>query len=482
MTGRDLVTEHWHEDHIGTEVPTSTLDHRNDERNDLRTSTATVSSTYPVWRAINASTMLGLERDAVQRATFDSVGAPPVFAYSESRFHMRSTALWLTESLGLPWQVDIAAAMERVTSSLFGPHAGKEWLPSLNASWSPSVNARGLSDLRFRAAYAEAAGASASVPITLGTYYPPFGPPSTPPPPKMERTKQLEFGAEARVGRLTSVSVTAFKDHSTRLWAIGPAQGFAPAAQVAAMTNAGVEAIVGTRLLDVHTVRWDGTFSLALLHNRVTSLPTPYGGTTRNRATLGQPLGGIFAQGYTYADANRDGIITASEVQLGNSTYAGPPLPTLEGAFQSALTLPRRILLTALVDYRHGNEAVDQTGRFRCSIPNCRDTQDPTAPLNRQAAAVASRLTNYSVAGYVSDGSFVKVREVALRWTLPATGRRFLGVDTDLTVAVRNLAMWTNYRGLDPEISYQPPDVLLRQDLLMVPVPRDLVIRLDVRR
>jgi hypothetical protein len=46
---------------------------------------------------------------------------------------------------------------------------------------------------------------------------------------------------------------------------------------------------------------------------------------------------------------------------------------------------------------------------------------------SRQAAAVAQRLSGAVGTGYVS------------------------------TAAGRNLAMWTKYRGLDPEISYQPP-------------------------
>ena len=481
MTGRDLVTERWHVDHIGSGVPTSTLDQRNDERNDLRTSAVTVSSAYPVWRTITASTALGFERDVLQRGTFDSIGTPPVFSYSETRLHVRSTAFCLTESFHLPWQIDAAASMERVTSSVFGEGSGKEWFPSMNVSWSPSFKGHGLSDLRLRAAFAEAPGTSASVPVSLGVFLPPSGPPSPQPPPRMERTKQLEVGAEATIGSLTSVSLTAFRDHATRLWALGTAQGFVSAAQVGAMTNTGLEAMVGARLLDVRAVRWDGTFSLALLRNRVTSLPAPYAGTILNRAVVGQPLGGIFVRSYTYADANHDGIIAASEVQLGSSTYAGPPLPTLESAFQSSLNLPGRIVVSALLDYRRGNQALDQTGKLRCAVQNCRESQDPTAPLDRQAAAVVGKLTSYQGAGFTSDASFMRLREIALRWTIPPTGRRFLGVDADVTLAGRNLAMWTNYRGLDPEVSYQPPDVLLRQDLLMVPLPRELVVRLDVR-
>jgi hypothetical protein len=36
-------------------------------------------------------------------------------------------------------------------------------------------------------------------------------------------------------------------------------------------------------------------------------------------------------------------------------------------------------------------------------------------------------------------------------------------------------------RGLDPEITYQAPDILLRQELLRMPIPREFVVRLDVR-
>ena len=37
-------------------------------------------------------------------------------------------------------------------------------------------------------------------------------------------------------------------------------------------------------------------------------------------------------------------------------------------------------------------------------------------------------------------------------------------------------------RGLDPEISYQDPGILPRQELADLPLPRELVVRLEVRR
>ncbi|HZI40764.1 MAG TPA: hypothetical protein VFD67_03655, partial [Gemmatimonadaceae bacterium] len=143
----------------------------------------------------------------------------------------------------------------------------------------------------------------------------------------------------------------------------------------------------------------------------------------------------------------------------------------------------RHVTLTALLDYRRGNQTWDRTGMLRCDFQNCRETQDPTAPLDLQAAAVASRLAGSfnSLAGFVSDASFMRVREIALTWRIPPAGRHYLGVDADVTFAGRNLAMWTNYRGLDPEINFQPPDVLLRQEFFRMPLPREFVVRLDIR-
>jgi hypothetical protein len=137
--------------------------------------------------------------------------------------------------------------------------------------------------------------------------------------------------------------------------------------------------------------------------------------------------------------------------------------------------------VSALLDYRQGNRALDLTSRIRCDFQICRESQDPTASLDRQAAAVASQLSGLYATGFSGDASFMRVREIAVRWRIPPAGARFFGVDADLTLAGRNLATWTTYRGLDPEVSYQPPDILPRQEFLTMPLPREFIVRLDIR-
>jgi hypothetical protein len=55
---------------------------------------------------------------------------------------------------------------------------------------------------------------------------------------------------------------------------------------------------------------------------------------------------------------------------------------------------------------------------------------------------------------WIEDGSFVKLREVSATYTLdPAPVRRVFRDGVDLTVSGRNLAVWTDYSGYDPEIN-----------------------------
>ena len=55
---------------------------------------------------------------------------------------------------------------------------------------------------------------------------------------------------------------------------------------------------------------------------------------------------------------------------------------------------------------------------------------------------------------YVYDGSFCRLKNMQLGYTLPQNLTRKIGVQKfRVFVAVENLATWTKYHGFDPEIS-----------------------------
>jgi len=87
---------------------------------------------------------------------------------------------------------------------------------------------------------------------------------------------------------------------------------------------------------------------------------------------------------------------------------------------------------------------------------------------------------NSNIDWFVEDASFVKLREVALRYRLEPTRFRFLSqtrVDrVVLGLIARNLYTWTNYTGFDPEIG----SVLNRIDSFDYPVYRTLTASVEI--
>jgi TonB-linked SusC/RagA family outer membrane protein len=79
----------------------------------------------------------------------------------------------------------------------------------------------------------------------------------------------------------------------------------------------------------------------------------------------------------------------------------------------------------------------------------------------------------------VDDGSFVKLREVALSYSL---GKTKLFNDLTISLSGRNLISWDDYKGYDPEVNAAGQSTLLRGvDFGTVPIPRTYRIGLAAR-
>jgi hypothetical protein len=194
----------------------------------------------------------------------------------------------------------------------------------------------------------------------------------------------------------------------------------------------------------------------------------------------GHPYGGYWGSTYSFVDVNQNGQVDSSEVLSdGVMRFIGSSTPTVTVGLRSRLGLPLGLALSAAVDYHGGYKLDDFNSDVRCRIMTCRAMQDPSAPLQEQAAAYAN--WRYGVDPYLQDASFAKLRELSLTWSVPSTWSRQLGAsDVAISIVGRNLATWTRYRGLDPEISASGAELLPRSDFAVRPIPRQLVVRLDL--
>jgi hypothetical protein len=95
------------------------------------------------------------------------------------------------------------------------------------------------------------------------------------------------------------------------------------------------------------------------------------------------------------------------------------------------------------------------------------------------------RLYNKGASPYIQDASFVKVREISLSYELPEQlvrtlfGGRVTGVRAE--VSGHNLARWTPYKGLDPEVSnFGIQNINRGQDVTPYPPSRSFFFTLSV--
>jgi hypothetical protein len=187
------------------------------------------------------------------------------------------------------------------------------------------------------------------------------------------------------------------------------------------------------------------------------------GGQTRQMA--GHPINEQWYRPLTYNDDNKDGVLQQSEVHVDSGMVSfGYRTPRDIISIQNGFDLfQRRIRLNAMFDYKGGASVLDGANNFQCNTGPfaCRDTEDPTAPFDRQAAAIAKTYgtviggTSFKTsAGYFVSNQFWKFRELSAVVQIPNAINRRLRAQTgsSIVVGARNLHTWApKWTGIDPE-------------------------------
>lgn len=313
-----------------------------------------------------------------------------------------------------------------------------------------------------------------------------------------EKVREGEVGFESSIfGDRLGLDFTYFNKQSrdaliSRTLPSGAGTAAAQLTNIGRVENKGIELQATLGLLRMEKFGWDATLNYATVHNKLIDLgkdllgndikPIIFGlGGASQRHTEGRPLGAYYQETYTYADANNDGIIDYNEVTIGDTAYLGNPLPTRTWSLNSTMTFFKNLRLSTLIDAQRGFKQYNSTEEFRCgTVFNCPSLYVAGTPLWLQARAIAN-INFGTAAGYIEDGSYVKLREIALTWDVPTQFASRLGMTrgVSLTLAGRNLHTWTNYTGLDPEINFTTANFSQAEFLSQPPVKR-YVARLNI--
>ena len=140
---------------------------------------------------------------------------------------------------------------------------------------------------------------------------------------------------------------------------------------------------------------------------------------------------------------------SAPRVFLGNS------VPTTEGSLTLGLTLFRNFRINNFIDYRGGYKKLDGNYRVRCgAFVLCRELWYPDEVQDKALLGAVQAGTAYTH-HLIHDASFTRWRELSLTYTLPSRLTALAGSTRGtITVAGRNLALWTDFPGIEPEASF----------------------------
>jgi hypothetical protein len=205
----------------------------------------------------------------------------------------------------------------------------------------------------------------------------------------------------------------------------------------------------------------------------------------QQRHAEGYSAGAFFQREISWNDADGNGLLTNDEVTLADdATFMGVALPKWNRTVFADLRILDWITISTLFEGRGGNKTIDFTENFRCgfrSTRGCDAVANPDVSLEKQAAYIADRYLG-SGAGYIYDADFYKWRELSLTFDMPSYLTDYMRQLDGLrvTLAGRNLAIWTDYPGLDPEANEGGGDDNFGQSEFNTQPPvRYFMLRLD---
>ena len=308
-----------------------------------------------------------------------------------------------------------------------------------------------------------------------------------------ERQNEIEAGFDVTLlnGR-GSIEATVYQKNITNLLlqrTLAPSSGF-----VSQIFNGGelrvrgVELSVGATPVATDNLTWVSRATFFLDRSEITNLPVPSFRTGGFGTSLGSfqiEKGKSATQIVTNLGLNPDGSTKVGPI--GNSN------PDFKMALSNEVSWGA-FSLFGLLDWQQGGTVVNLTKLLYDFGQNYVDHDRATDPVDLGDGTVISgtlgevrlsRWLNGDSRGYFEDASYLKLREMSLSYTVPQeVTQSIVGSRVDqmrLTFSGRNLLTFTDYTGLDPEVSNFGNQAIARNiDVAPFPPSRSFWVSVNV--
>lgn len=366
-------------------------------------------------------------------------------------------------------------------NSAFGEDLGIKTYPRLSLSWvaseEPWFSIGALDQLRLRGAWGQsgkqpgtfnAVGLLAPIPVVRGgddvLGVQPVRPGNSELRP--ETSTGLEIGFDAALaGERVDLGFTYFRQTTSDALVQQPlaaSSGFLQPRWInlAELRNAGIEVSAGASLVREADFGLDVNLQFSTNESEITELPDPIVIDAQEHRE-GFPFGAFFGFPVSVAD---DGEVRIADEER----FLGNPEPQWSGSFSTTASFFGEMLslyahLDAAGDFVHFRAGE----RIRCQLlgggtyggvcPGVheRDADGDFTDGARVRQAASGEASRVIRSPWIEDATFAKLRTLGLAFELPGSWTsRLLGASSvTLRVTAQNVATWTGYGGLDPELS-----------------------------
>jgi hypothetical protein len=257
---------------------------------------------------------------------------------------------------------------------------------------------------------------------------------------------------------------------------LSPSSGFSSVtSNIGALYNRGIELnITSNNLGPKSKLGWKTIFNIATNQNKVTSLGgvqsvsgTNYG---NNVAVVGQPVGVWLLAKYAgvdpetgqtliYDSTGKNKVVATAGNTVAYAKPVGRPYPYIFGGITNTFNY-MGFDLSIVLTYSVGNQIYDddgkrQTGDLAFGWNQLSDALNAWTPTNTNTnIPKLSLVNNYDLntTRYLYDASFLRLRTLTLGYSLPARSLAKMKMRSlRFYVSAQNLAVWTKYKGWDPE-------------------------------
>jgi TonB-dependent starch-binding outer membrane protein SusC len=417
-------------------------------------------------------------------------------AVNETQFLVKDFAYYAQEELlGLNERLLLTAAINAERSSVNGDDKKFFMYPKFAASYRLPFLPKYTDELKFRVAYGVAGNQPpygfkfTTLPISVydGELGARLSTVAGSPDIKPEVSRELEGGVDAQFldGRI-ALDATVFQKRVSDLILsslVASTSGFTTQLiNGGSLQNTGTEVGLNVTPIQRPGFNWISRTTYANVDGSITHLDVPcfnagsYFSTAYGAPYVCEGLSPSTVQarnGYDSTFVN--GVYKSRARRISNFESA----PNFTMGFSNEFNIGP-VRLYGLVDYRNGGKVANLTNAYFDLV-----AADGTG-WRADTAASHARYTNYVVNGgsFLEDGGFVKLREISVSYTLPATltQRVFSSMTQNVRVEVsgRNLKTWTKYTGYDPEVSnFSNQNIGRFQDVTPYPPSRSIFLSLS---